>query len=167
MCFSGLFQFQAIFGFFLSLLDSTTKFIKLCTKSLVKQANFLPCKCTSLLLRIKPVQRYYLHIFKNFKTVHVLRVNETKLTSRNAFILHLFALGGENEPKFGERSLFWSFLQKLALSVNTQPPKDAYMRFSGLFQFQAFSDLFFLFLDLKSSLNCALNFGKTSQLVAV
>ena len=44
----------------------------------------------------KPVQRNWLHFFKNFKnTVRALRVNETKLTSGDAFIVDLFALGGE------------------------------------------------------------------------
>ena len=33
-----------------------------------------------------------------------LRVNETKLTLRNAFILDLFALGGEKELKYNERT---------------------------------------------------------------
>ena len=33
-----------------------------------------------------------------------LRVNETKLTLRNAFILDLFALGGEKESKYNEKT---------------------------------------------------------------
>ena len=33
-----------------------------------------------------------------------LRVTETKLTLRNAFILDLFALGGEKESKYNERT---------------------------------------------------------------
>ena len=47
-----------------------------------------------------------------------LRVSETKLALRNAFILDLFALGGEKESKYNERTLFWGSLQKLDLSVN-------------------------------------------------
>ena len=35
----------------------------------------------------------------DLKTVGSLRVNETKLTWRNAFILDLFALGGEKKIK--------------------------------------------------------------------
>ena len=31
--------------------------------------------------------------FFNFKTVRAVRINETKLTSRNAFIVNLFGLG--------------------------------------------------------------------------
>ena len=46
--FSGLLQFQPFFGHFL-LLSEKKKFN-------VKQANFLPSKCTSFLLRSKPVQ---------------------------------------------------------------------------------------------------------------
>ena len=33
-----------------------------------------------------------------------LRVNETKLTSGNAFIVDLFPLGGEKESKYDERT---------------------------------------------------------------
>ena len=33
-------------------------------------------------------------------------VNETKLTMGNAFILDLFALGGEKESKYNERTVF-------------------------------------------------------------
>ena len=47
-----------------------------------------------------------------------LRVNETKLTLSNAFILDLFALGGEKESKYNEKTPFWDSLQKLDLSVN-------------------------------------------------
>ena len=47
-----------------------------------------------------------------------LRVNETKLTLRNAFILDAFALGGEKESKYNESTLFWGSVQKLDLSVN-------------------------------------------------
>ena len=37
-----------------------------------------------------------------------LRVNETKFTLRNAFILDLFVLRGEKESKYNERTLFLS-----------------------------------------------------------
>ena len=47
-----------------------------------------------------------------------LRVNETKLTLRNAFILDLFALGGGKESKYNERTLFWGSIQKLDLTAN-------------------------------------------------
>ena len=36
-----------------------------------------------------------------------LKVNEIKLTLRNAFVLDLFALGGENESKYNEKNPFW------------------------------------------------------------
>ena len=61
-----------------------------------------------------------------------LRINEIKLTLRNDFILDLFALGGEKESKYNKRTLFWGSVQKLDLSVNPEPPKDPYTRFSGL-----------------------------------
>ena len=59
-------------------------------------------------------------------------VDETKLTLKNAFILDLFVVGGEKKSKYNERTLFWSSVQKLDLSVNPHPPKDTYTRFSGL-----------------------------------
>ena len=41
-----------------------------------------------------------------------LKVNETKLTLRNVFILDLFALGGEKESKYNERTPFRGYVQK-------------------------------------------------------
>ena len=38
--------------------------------------------------------------------MRTLRVNETKVTSRNAFIDNFFALESEKEPKNDEKSLF-------------------------------------------------------------
>ena len=43
---------------------------------------------------------------KFLKRVHILRVNETKLTSRNAFIENIFALEIEEESKNDKRSFF-------------------------------------------------------------
>ena len=36
-----------------------------------------------------------------------LKVNETKLTLRNVFILDLFALGDEKESEYNKRTTFW------------------------------------------------------------
>ena len=47
--------------------------------------------------------------------------------------MFLFALEGEKESKYNEKTPFWSFLQKLDLSVNPKPSKNAYTRLSGLF----------------------------------
>ena len=47
MRFSGLFQFQAIFGYFLLFLDIQIQLYKTCTKFPVKQAKILPSKGTS------------------------------------------------------------------------------------------------------------------------
>ena len=41
-----------------------------------------------------------------------VKVDETKLTLRNVFILDLFALGGEKESKYNERTPFWGSVQK-------------------------------------------------------
>ena len=50
---------------------------------------------------------------KNLKhSAESIRVNETKLTLRSAFILDLFALGGEKESKYNERTPFWGSVQK-------------------------------------------------------
>ena len=84
-----------------------TNFIEFCTKFRVKKPKFLPCRCTSSLLRSKPVQRNYLHFFrKNLKTVRALRINETKLTSGSAFIFNLFTLESEKESKKDEEPSF-------------------------------------------------------------
>ena len=59
------------------------------------------------MLRSKPVQRNWQRFFKikKKKTVRALRVNETKVTLRNAFIGNLFALKSEKESKNDERTL--------------------------------------------------------------
>ena len=41
-----------------------------------------------------------------------LKVNETKLTLRNVFILDFLALGDEKESKYNERTPFWGSVQK-------------------------------------------------------
>ena len=53
--FLDCFSFSHFFSHLLSLLELKTKFIKFCTKFLIKQVKFLPSLCTSLLLRSKPV----------------------------------------------------------------------------------------------------------------
>ena len=72
--FSGLFQFQPLFGHFLPVLELETKFIKFCTKFWIKEVRFQPSRCTSLLLRSKLVQRNCLRFFKNFKKLRALTV---------------------------------------------------------------------------------------------
>ena len=58
-------------------------------------------------------------IFQKFKkTVHALRVNEIKVTSRSNFIDNLSALESEKESKNDETTLFRDYLQILALAVN-------------------------------------------------
>ena len=47
--------------------------------------------------------------------MRALRVNEIKLTSRNTFILDLFALIGEKESKYDERTLFGGSLHETDL----------------------------------------------------
>ena len=50
--------------------------------------------------------------------MRTLRVNKTKLSSGNAFIVDYFALGGKKESKYDERTHFWSFLRSTDLSLN-------------------------------------------------
>ena len=50
--------------------------------------------------------------------MHTLKVNESKVTLRNTFIVNLFALKSEKESKNEERTLFWDFSQILDLSLN-------------------------------------------------
>lgn len=61
------------------------------------------------------------------------RVNESKLTSRSAFIGDLFALGGEKESKYDKEPLVSDYLRNLDLSLHPLPQKDAYM---SLFAFR-------------------------------
>ena len=49
---------------------------------------------------------------KHTHTVRSLKVNETKLTLRNVFVLDPFALGGQTESKYNERTPFWGSMQK-------------------------------------------------------
>ena len=73
------------FGHVLLLLEIKNKLTKFSTKFQLKQAKFLPFKCASLLVRSKLVQQNSLYFFKIFKTVRLLRVDEIRPTSRNAF----------------------------------------------------------------------------------
>ena len=54
---------------------------------------------------------------KNWNTVLSLSVNETKLTLRSAFVLDLFALGGEKKSKYNEETPFWDSTCQLNLSL--------------------------------------------------
>ena len=88
--------------------------------------------------------------------MRALRVNETKITLRNAFIVHLFALGGKKnqniikEPSFGAscrnlRCLLTFNLRKTYICVAPD-----YFHFS----------IFWVFPSRASPLSSALNFGK-------
>ena len=90
--------------------------------------------------------------FKIFqKIVRVLRVNETKLPSRNVFIVHFFALESEKPSRNDERTLFWNSSRTLDLSLNPQPPNDAISQYPGLLQFQPFFGLYLWFLEEKTT----------------
>ena len=73
-----------------------------------------------------------------------LKVNETKLTLGNVFILDLFALGGEKESKYNERTPFWGSVQKpLAFE------RSIYASFRTILVLVIFLRLPLLFLDIK------------------
>ena len=72
-----------------------------------------------------------------------LKVNETKFTLRNVFILDLFALAGEKESKYNERTHFWGSVQKpLAFE------RRIYASFRTILVLGIFG-VFLLFLDIK------------------
>ena len=57
--------------------------------------------------------------FQKFKkTVRALRVDETKVTSRNTFFVNVFALRSDKESKNNERTLFQDCPWSLDLSHN-------------------------------------------------
>ena len=68
--------------------------------------------------------------------MRAVRVNETKVTSRNAFLVNLFALVSEKESQNDndEKTLVRDYLWSLDLSLNLYASNTTYMRFSGLFQ---------------------------------
>ena len=64
----------------------------------MKQAKLLPSICTCLLLSQRTsTGKLPAFIKKLKKSVHAIKVNETKVTLRNAFLINLFALGSEKE----------------------------------------------------------------------
>ena len=73
-----------------------------------KQAQLLASKCTSLLLGSQPVQLNCLPFTEKFKkNSAAIKVNETKITSRKAFIVNLFALNCEKKSKNDKITLFY------------------------------------------------------------
>ena len=56
-----------VWTYFLFFLEKKTKSIRLCSKFYVKAATILLSKCTSLLLRIKPVHQNWRHLLKSFR----------------------------------------------------------------------------------------------------
>ena len=122
------------FGNFWSLLQRKTKYIKFWTKFWIKHAKSLSSRCTSLLLRRKPLQQNWLRFFQNpWKAVPILRVNETKVTLRNDFIANSFVLESEIESKNDEITLFWDYPLILDLSINSQEANATYVWFCELF----------------------------------
>ena len=80
---------------------------------------------------------------KKWNTVRSLKVNETKFTLRNVFILDLFALGGEKDQNITKGPLFWGSVQKhLAFE------RPIYASFRTILVLGIFG-VFLLFLDIK------------------
>ena len=60
-----------------------------------------------------------LTLFQRFQTkVHTLRVNETKITSDNAFNGDHFRTEGNLEYSYNENTLFWLYFQIFDLYFN-------------------------------------------------
>ena len=148
--FPGLLQLQSVFSYFLLLLGKKTKIIIFCTKFQEKQAEFLLSKRTSLLLRSKSVEQNYLQFLKKFQIfLRVLRSNEAKFTSRNAFINNASALENVGQSENDKGAPFPDSARSLHLSLNPKLPNNVYWRFSGLLQFQALFRYFLCLLEKK------------------
>ena len=59
-------------------------------------------------------------------------VNETKTTSRNAFINNVFALKSEKESRNDKKTLFWDYAWIPDLTVNPYTGSATYVWFPGL-----------------------------------
>ena len=57
----------------------------------------------------------FFQIFQS--TLHIPRFNKTKRASGNAFIVNRLALGGKKESKYVERTLLWSSMWSVDLSL--------------------------------------------------
>ena len=81
-----------------------------------KKSNFC---CLNVLVCCCPANHYSeIACAFSFKKQCALRVNEIKVTSRNAFIVNFCALKSEKKSKNVEKTLFRDFPRILNLSVN-------------------------------------------------
>ena len=72
--------------------------------------------------------------FQKYKiTVLTLRVNEVKVTSRNAFLDHFFALEIEKDSKYDQRTLLQGYPRILNLSFNPEAANTTHMLLYELF----------------------------------
>ena len=117
--FSKYFRISPFLGISCRFQKKTTKFIKLFFKFHVIKVTFLASQCQQQTSTVK-------------SPVLALRVYETKLTSKNPFIVNLFALGSEKGCKYGQKTLIWNSPRSLDLYLNTYPPNDVSCRFSAL-----------------------------------
>ena len=131
---SGLFQFQPFFVRFFSLFQIKTKFIKFCTKFFEKPTTFFPSKCCAA----NPSSAIACVFSKILKTVRAVRVNETKVTLRNAFLFNAFILRSKKNKKNDKRIFFWDCSWSVDLSLKPQPPNATYMSFLDYFSFSHF-----------------------------
>ena len=119
-CFSFI-HFLATYSFFWNLKLSSLK----CELKFGHTTQIFASRCTSLLLRSKPVQINPLRFFPIFKkTVHPVKVNKTKVTSKNAFLGTLFEL---------EMTVFRDCPRMLDWSLNPWTTKEKYIWFCGVF----------------------------------
>ena len=86
-CFLDCFSFSHYFEHFLFFLEMKAMIIKFPAKICIKQVKFGSSRRIILLLPSKTIQQNWLHFFGNLKkTVCALRLDKTKVTSRNTFI---------------------------------------------------------------------------------
>ena len=50
--------------------------------------------------------------------MRAVRVNKTKITSRNAIVNNVFSLESKKESRNDEKTLFWNYLRIFDLAVN-------------------------------------------------
>ena len=133
MWFSGLFYFQSFFGYFLRKQPKNEKnkffqnflnISELCVNNYTMNARYM------LFSGLFYLQLFFVHFL-----LHTIRINETKVTSGNAFIANVFALESATESKKYKKSFFQDFPRIFCLSVYPYTMNATYKWCSGQIQF--------------------------------
>ena len=134
--FSSFVWFLQFLSHFLWVLEARSKLTQYYTKFWVNRARFFASTCTSLLLRSKPVQWNYRHLFWRFRTKErVLRVTKSKITGENTFNEDLFEIEDNHESSKDEKIDF-SYFYRFVTRALTLRPRNTYIYvFRALFGF--------------------------------